>query len=339
LGAWKIEFGGKMAHVNAHFASLTFRVAAQIWFDDQKTQWKKSTVDSYKQYIGRLNRHFAHLRLEEIEIQHFREYQKINSAPGKDGKPGLVASSINHDLNTLLQVLAGAGLSERITRFYKALPLPRWTPPRLLSEREEDRFFEVAAGNPGFCMAYWISSLTNNTSASGSELRKVQLKHVSLDSEPPLLYVPSERVRNQYGARVIPLNERGLIQVKRIVERAYGLGSTEPEHYLFPFRIASGRYDPTRPASAWFIYRQWNKLVDAALTFGAITFRIKPFHLRYNVVAKMLKAGAPEQTVMSIAGHVRRQMLEQFSRQRVQERARALEMINPTRKGKQWFTG
>jgi Phage integrase, N-terminal SAM-like domain/Phage integrase family len=331
----KTDLVEKMAPVNSHFASLTFRVASEIWFEDQKPQWKESTVDSYKKYIGRLNKHFAHLRLEEIEIQHLREYQNINSTPGTDGRPRLVPSSINHDLNTLLQVLARAGLSEGITRFYKPLVLPRWTPPRILSEREEDRFFEVAASNPGFSMAYWISSLTNNTSASGSELRKVQLKHVCLDSAPPLLYVPSESVRNEYGARVIPLNDRGVIQMKRIVERAHSLGSTEREHYLCPFRVASGKYDPTRPASAWFIYKQWNKLVDAALAAGAINFRIKPFHLRYNVVAKMLRAGAPEQTVMSIAGHVRRQMLEQFSRQRLEEKARALEMINPVRKRKE----
>src|SRR5215510_7669517 len=270
FGVMENILGENMAPINSHFASLTFKVAAGIWYEDQKSQWKKSTADSYKQYIGRLEKYFAKLRLEEIDIQHVREYQRLNSAPGGNGRPPLVASSINHDTNTLMQVLSRAGLSERIAPFYKPMPLPRWAPPRLLTEKEEDLFFEVAASNPGFSMAYWISSLTNNTSASGSELRKVQNKHLHLDSEPPLLYVPSESVRNQYGARVIPLNEWGVIQVKRILQRAQSLGSTEPEHYLCPFRIASGKYDPTRPASAWFIYRQWNKLVDAALAAGAI---------------------------------------------------------------------
>src|SRR5205823_5693667 len=232
------------------------------------------TADSYEKYIRRLGTYFSDFKLGEIRIEHLRAYQKINCAPADGGLPRLVASSINHDLNTLTQILAQAGLWEAIKPFYKPLPLPRWIPPRVLNEKEEDHFFEIAANNPAFSMAYWISSLTNNTSASGSELRNLQLKDVDLSSEPPVLYVPSDAVKNEYRARVIPLNERGTIQMKRIVARAYGLGCTRSEHYLFPFRVTQGKYDPTRPASPWFLYKQWDKLVDAALAAGAISFRI-----------------------------------------------------------------
>jgi len=285
-----------------------------------------------KSIFRRLNSYFRDLRLNAIHIGHFREYQKINGALTEDGRPRFVPSSINHDLNTLAQILAQAGLWEAIKPFYKPLPLPRWVPPRVLTEEEEDRFFEIAANNPAFSMAYWISSLTNNTSASGSELRNLQLKHVALDSNPPLLYVPSEAVKNEYRARVIPLNERGEIQAQRILERAYSLGCTRPEHYLFPFRLTHGRYDPTRPASPWFIYKQWNKLVDAAIEQGAIDFRIRPHDLRHQIITKMLEAGAPEQTVMSIAGHVSRQMLEHYSHQRIDAKAKVLNMLNPVKK-------
>lgn len=317
---------------NPHLASLTFKLAAEIWHESQRPYWKKATADSYEKYIARLRRHFAELPLREFRIEHFREYQKINSVPRNGDGPLLVPSSINHDLNTLAQILSQAGLWEAMKPFYKPLPLPGWTPPRVLTEEQENCFFEIAAKDSAFSIAYWIASLTNNTSASGSELRKLQLKHINLDADPPVLYVPSDAVKNEYRARVIPLNERGAIQVKRILTRAYTLGCVQPEHYLFPFRIAAGKHDPARPASPWFIYKQWNKLVEAALAAGAISFRIRPHDLRHQIITKMLEAGAPEQTVMSIAGHVSRQMLEHYSHQRIDAKAKVLNMINPLRR-------
>src|SRR5262249_47784630 len=115
----RIRKAGYMARSNSHFASLTFKVAAEIWYEDQKPYWRKSTADSYEKYIRRLSTYFNDLKLEEIRIEHLREYQKINNALTEDGLPRFVASSINHDLNTLAQILAQAGVWEAIRPFYK----------------------------------------------------------------------------------------------------------------------------------------------------------------------------------------------------------------------------
>lgn len=117
--------------------------------ESQKQYWKKSTADSYEKYIGRLHKYFADLPLRDFQIEQFREYQKINSVCRDGDGPPLVPSSINHDLNTLAQILNQAGLWEEIRPFYKPLPLPGWTPPRVLTEEEENRFFEIA----GWCPA------------------------------------------------------------------------------------------------------------------------------------------------------------------------------------------
>jgi integrase len=309
------------------FASLTFKVAAEIWYEDQKPYWKKSTAASYRQYILRLNRSFAELNLCEISIDDLRLYQRLNSELRQNGRPRLVPSSINQDLNTLAKILSRAGVWSRIKPFYKKLPLRPWAPPQVLSQEEEDRFFAVASSSQEFSTAYWVSSLTNNTSARPSELRKLQLKHIDLNSDPPRLHVPSVRARNEFRSRVIPLNQTALRQLKRVLKRARKLGSRDPDHYLFPLRRRDGQYDPEQPASQWFIYKQWNKLIETALAQGAIARRIKPFDLRYNVVAKMLKTGASESTIKSIAGHIREQMLEQYSRQRVEAKTGVLNML------------
>ena len=99
-----------MSFSNSHFVSLPFKVAAGIWDKNQRLYWKESTADSYEKYIHRLNRVISDLRLDEISIDHFREYQRINSASRENGQPRLVASSINHDLNTV-DTNPGAGRS------------------------------------------------------------------------------------------------------------------------------------------------------------------------------------------------------------------------------------
>jgi len=40
--------------------------------------------------------------------------------------------------------------------------------------------------------------------------------------------------------------------VSKVYRRAIKLGSTNPEHYLFPIRVKQGEYDPTRSATRWF---------------------------------------------------------------------------------------
>ncbi len=296
---------------------LTFRDAAKLWHDSRKLNLKPRSWEMYGHYIGVLNRFFGDTRLKQLHIGHFIEYQKWRMQ-----KAG--ASAINHELNTLAQVLDSADLWEPIKRHYRPLPLPKWTPPRVMTAEEEDHLFKIASSNNRWAVAYWVASLTNNTSASGCELRGLQLRHIDIGGSPPIIYVPSDSVKNEYRARVIPLNDRGVIQIQRILERARTLGATQPHHYIFPLRVKKGSYDPARPASASFIKKAFHEMREAA---GLPWLR--PHDLRHQVITKLLEAGAPEQTVMAIAGHVSRQMLEHYSHQRVDAKKSALDLINP----------
>ncbi len=202
----------------------------------------------------------------------------------------------------------------------------------MLSEAEEDAFFKVAGTNPDWALAYCVASLTNNTSASGKELRMLQLKDVDLESDPPILSVPRD-MKNPHRQRRIPLNDRGRIQMERLLDRARSLGSTRPEHYLFPLRDKrSKQYDPTRPASESWLKYQWKKMVSAALAQGAVRFSIKPHNLRHQIITKLLEDGQPEEVVRAIAGHVSRRMMEHYSHARIERKFQALESINPDRK-------
>lgn len=204
--------------------------------------------------------------------------------------------------------------------------------PKVLSEAEEDAFFRIACTNADWALAYYVASLTNNTSASGKELRMLQLKDVDLDSDPPILGVPRD-MKNPHRQRRIPLNDRGRIQMERLVLRARSLGSTRPDHYLFPFRDKRSKlYDPMRPASESWLRYQWKKMVTVALEQRAISFPIKPHNLRHQIITKLLEDGQPEEVVRAIAGHVSRKMMEHYSHARIQRKFQALDAINPDRR-------
>ncbi len=229
------------------FRTLPFEEAATHWLEIKKMHSKKPrTIEMYEWYVRNLKKIFAGVLLSQIHIGHFLEYQmKRRMEAG--------ASCVNHELNTLAQILKAADLWDLIEKHYKPLPLPNWTPPKVLTAEEEERFFRTVASNPDWSVAYWAVSLTNNTSAMGIELRHLQMKHVFLEHEPPTIHIPDTKVKNEFRARVVPLNAVAAKQVRRIVERAKRLGAWHRDHYIFPYRLKRGSYDVTKPASAYFI--------------------------------------------------------------------------------------
>jgi integrase len=171
-------------------------------------------------------------------------------------------------------------------------------------------------------VAYWAVSLTNNTSAMGVELRHLQMRHVFLDQEPPRLHIPDDKVKNEFRARVVPLNEVALKQVQRIVARARQWGAYRPEHYIFPFRVKRGTYDVTRPASPYFIRSAFRSMREAT----GLQW-LQPRNFRNQIITKLFEAGAPDETIMSIAGHQSIKMSRYYSRIRITAKAEALNMI------------
>jgi integrase len=309
----------------AEFSKLLFETAAAEWLQERELSAQASTVRCYRDYIGRLKKFelFAGKTLEEIAANPW-----LLIAYQRDRKDKYHPASINHDCNTLLQILGRAGLRKQVEEHYRPLSVPDWSPPKVLSEQEEDAFFKLAASCTEWSMAYWVASLTNNTSASGKELRMLQLQNIHLDDDPPNFEVPRD-MKNQHRPRRIPLNDTGRVQMERLVMRARELGSIRPHHYLFPFRDRiSKRYDPDKPASQYWIYHQWGKMVHAALEQKIISFPITPHNLRHQIITKMLEDGQPEEVVRAIAGHVSRKIMEHYSHTRLERKDQVLRAID-----------
>jgi len=225
----------------------TVSEALDTWWTNIKepSVRKPRTKEAYLLYMRHLKRKLGSLILCEINIGHVLEYQRE-----RHKVEGASTWFTNHETNTLSQVMRYADLWDRIEKYFKQLPPPDWTPPKVLTAEEEEFFFKVAGANPEWEVTYWACSLTNNTSAYGCELIHLQKKHIIISHDPKVpsvLHVPDGKVKNEFRARVIPLNETALKQVQRLLERADRLARAQgftqlyEDHYIFARGIARNR--------------------------------------------------------------------------------------------------
>ncbi len=105
-------------------ARLKFSAAATVWIESHQRHIGEGTLRDYWNCIRALEKFFAEMPLSEIHPGHFEQYQK-QRLEGSGGLTKAGPSRVNHDLNTLSQILARAGLWAPITPYYKPLKLPR----------------------------------------------------------------------------------------------------------------------------------------------------------------------------------------------------------------------
>ncbi|HEX3156756.1 MAG TPA: tyrosine-type recombinase/integrase [Candidatus Angelobacter sp.] len=310
--------------------TMPFEAAAAVWLELHKEDISERTFKDYEFYIRSLSKKFKGTKLSEIHIGHVMEFRKERQRKDpKEGKRGAGAWCINHEINTLKQIMEMAGLWDLIEKHYKPLKVKESGPPRVLTVEEEEKFFRVVSSNPNWSVAYWATSLTNNTTAHGIELRRIQLKHIDLEHKPPLLMVVSNKT--DFRPRNIPLNSVAFKQMTRLLKRAKELGAYKPDHFLFPFRIKKGEYDVNRPASPFFIrsaFRSMRKVLGPDYDW------LKPGTLRNQCFTKLFESGAADETVISIGGHSAIKMSRYYSRIRATAKLDALEKIAPKSTGK-----
>jgi integrase len=329
-----IEADVLLIQLDSDFSRLSFSEAATAWLALRlRSNLKTRTHVDNEQYVRQLRKFFGPIRLCDITPGHLKQYQdarKCNRLEMDDGsthRPWARAagnSIINHELSALGQILKRAKLWPKLQPYYFPLPIPKWSPRDVLSEEDEEELFRVAASHPEAALAYWCACITNNTTAVGSELRGLKLKHVFLRAPGEIseIYIPPEAVKNSSRPRKIALNRTARWAIDQCYKRALQLGSCRPEHYLFPFRVNRKIWDPERPASRWFLRKSWEKL-RAATGFAQVT----PYQLRHQCITRLLENGVNPETVKAIAGHVTDEMLWYYSHQRRQVKYEAVMAI------------
>lgn len=328
----------EISGIRLNFAELTFLEAAVRWvrLRQQSMSLKPRTHEATLDYINALQKFFAAVRMCDITPGHLRAYQlarlqnSLHSRGAKTSPWGQSAghSRVNHEISTLGQMLRHCRLWQRLAPFYFPLPVQSWSPRTILSEEEEEQLFQIASRHPEMRLAYLVAAITANTGAAGIELRGLRLKHLFLPARAIAeIYIPEDSVKNNARPRKIALNPTARWAVEECLKRALKLGSTDPEHYLFPFRISRTNYDPTRPPSRWWLSASWEKL-RAATGFHDL----RPHDLRHHFATKLLEADVNIETAKSILGHISPRMTEYYAHQRKRVKYAAVMAIEPRRR-------
>jgi hypothetical protein len=101
------------------------------------------------------------------------------------------------------------------------------------------------------------------------------------------------------------------------------MGSHNPSDYLFPFRVNLRLWNPRKQASKGWLRKQ----IDLLREVTGID-HINPHTFRHLAVTELLEQGAPEDTVIAIAGWVGRRMVETYSHARIEAKADAVELLS-----------
>ena len=335
-------------------AKWPFEKVTFAWLAERAKLVAPQTYRIDRERLVPLTRAFGGRRLCDLTGGDVRGYQVARTT-----KVG--PRTINLETKVLRMILRWAKLWSRLVDDYKPLPENRRGPGRALSPEEEKRLFEIAASNPSWNAAYFAAQLAANTTTRGCELKGLRLADVDLISKT--LAVRRATTKTDAGCRLIPLNVSATWSAVRLLERARLLGAQDAQHYLFPaFKFRSKNqansgegagYDPGSPMKSWrTAWRALTRAIEcpacgllqqpselclnekckAQLKGQKSPFVGLRFHdLRHHCITRMAEAGVAEQTIMAIAGHVSREMLEHYSHIRMQAKRDAVAALeSPT---------
>lgn len=285
--------------------------------------------------IGRERRIFEPVRkffgtqlpVKAIKLPMLQQYQQERRQHvSTTMKQPVTARSVNYELQLLRNILKFANCwAGDLALGYKPLRQVKSRIGKCAAKEQVMKLIETAKGNEYWQLAMWCAAVAIGTGCRGGEIRRLQLGDIDLKGGKLVIRREIAKNRKQREPRLMALAEWGL---RHLLERAYALGASEPQHYLLPMQRMQSRYyrkgeDPkwelNRPMLSWA--RAWRKLVAAC---GMAGFR---FHdLRHTFRTWGAEAGVPLEVMMAQLGHMDRETSLEYVhiQQRAFERAKQL---------------
>jgi len=313
---------GKLHQTSTSLARQPFGLAADEYVTSRKLELAPASRAKEKQLLVQLRAHFKQEPLKAITAKQITEYRAWRA----DQNVG--PATLNAELGILRRILKRARLWARVADDIRPLKEPG-TIGRALTEEEQQRLLKTAAMRPEWETAYLAAILCLNTTARGCELKGLQWADVDLFSRTLTI----RKSKTAAGERTIPLTDVACSALTRLRARAESFGPVDPAHYVFaafvPKFTFSGKkvvdynvtgFDPTKHVNSW--RSAWRTLTRKA---GLPGFR---FHdLRHCAITSLAESGAADSTIMAIAGHVSRRMLERYSHVRMEAKRTAMETL------------
>ena len=338
---------GKLAPKARKFgARVSFGEAADRYSEERLAHLAPRSVSTERERLKPLRAYFAGMTLAGISADSILAYI------GHRKKAGASNRTVNMEIGILRRILKRARLWARVSEDIKPLP-ERHNVGRALAHEQKVRLRKIAESKPEWQVARLATTLALNTTMRACEIRGLCWQDVDFLEHA----VTVRRSKTEAGERVIPLNADAMDAVLALRERAKGFGGVEPEHYVFPACEGGAKANPSRPMRSW--RTAWRRLTRAIycpacgeLQDPGDTCRNEEckadirevksptaglrFHdMRHHAITELAESGASEQTIMSIAGHVSRKMLEHYSHIRLEAKREAVRVLSGTREGQE----
>jgi integrase len=313
---------GRLTHNSTTLARLPFTHAADEYVSARKLELASASQAKEKQLLVQLRAYFKQEPLKAVTVKRITDYRAWRA------EQGVGPATLNAELGILRRILKRAKLWSRVADDIKPLREPS-TIGRAITEEEKRRLLKTAVMRPEWETAYLAAILCLNTTARGCELKGLQWCDVDLFARTLTI----RKSKTAAGERVVPLTGVAVSALASLRQRAEGFGTVEPPHFVFaafvPKFTFSGKrvvdynvtgFDPTRHVKSW--RTAWRTLTRKA---GLLGFR---FHdLRHCAITQLAENGSSDSTIMAIAGHVSRRMLERYSHVRMEAKRTALETL------------
>jgi integrase len=274
---------------------LGFGEAVSVWLETRRPYLAEETFKNYTVYSRILTAFFGEMKLQEIDGDLVRAFQKARLASVTPGE-------INKECGVLIQMRKRIG---QPLLDYQPLPDKKESPGRPLTA-DEDKALSVAGKfQDDLEPAHLFVLISKNTGCGPKEVRGVRLKDINLEEK--MMYVPRSAAKNEYRMREVPLNEIAFAAVCRAIELAVSKGSREPDHHLFPFCVKRHQWDPTRPQTTF--KKAWAKIKE----LSGIKQHLRMYDLRHHAATLMLSdPSVPPEAAIEVLGHVSKQMLKRY---------------------------
>jgi integrase len=307
------ELEEKWNRVERRSLPPTFERASTAWLEAEKPHLAERTYEIYEVAVR------CHLKpalgtrlLCDIGADTIAAYQARRKGAGAS------ARTLNKELQVLRQILKRHKLWIYVQGDVK-FEREHCDIGKALTREEEKKLLKACTSN---ALLTAVVTLALNTALRKNEIRILRWSQIDFEKRT----VTVGRAKTQAGSgRVIPLNQPAF---SALVKWAGRLVESNADDHVFPACEAAGierehpdreRIDPTRPIKSW--RSAWR----AALKRAGLRLR---FHdLRHTCITKLAESQASEQTLMAIAGHVSRNMIEHYSHIRMEAKRMATDAI------------
>jgi integrase len=309
-------------------ARLQFAVAVKHWLALKRADWSDNNLRIETANFGHLESHFGGMLLSDITAEDISRY-KIERK-----KQGASPRTMAMEIGSLRALMRKHRLWADIQPDVK-LPRGREDVGRALSADEEYRLLTACKKNRSRSL-YPAVLLSLHTGLRNQELRLARWRQIDLvgGGDVPFGSITVGKSKTAGGSgRIVPLSQTAQACIK---EWRSQFTDAMPAHFAFPAERYGGvpndalgymsdkclpySVDPTKPIGSWKV--SWT----AARKTAGVTCR---WHdLRHSFVSRIAESQASDATIMSLAGHLSRKMMERYSHTRNAAKRHAIAILD-----------